>query len=55
MSPESVLCRVECDDKQVYDIKACINGTIVEINNKLIDNYELLTQSVSILDIFLNF
>ncbi len=47
VSPESVLCRIECEDQQIYDIKACIYGTIVEMNNKLIDNYKLLTQKVS--------
>jgi len=47
--PESVLCRIETEDKEIYDIKACINGTIVEINHKLIDNSDLLTEKVSIL------
>ena len=47
LCPESILCRITCDDNQVFGVKACINGTIVEINTKLIDNYDLLTQKVS--------
>jgi len=44
VSPESILCRIECNDNQVFDIKSCINGTIVEINARLLDNYDLLKQ-----------
>ena len=46
VNPNSILCRITCDDDQVFDVKACINGTIVEINTKLLDNFNILTEKV---------
>ncbi|CAG2164746.1 unnamed protein product [Oppiella nova] len=44
VTPESILCRIECKDNEVFDIKACINGTIVEMNTKLAQNHDLVKQ-----------
>ncbi|CAG2101014.1 unnamed protein product [Medioppia subpectinata] len=42
VNPGSILCRIQCADNEIFDIKACINGTIVEMNTKLIDDYDLV-------------
>lgn len=47
VNPNSVLCRITCNDNQHFDVKACINGTIVEINAKLLDDFDLLKQKVT--------
>ncbi|XP_054166016.1 protein Abitram-like [Oppia nitens] len=44
VSPESILCRIECENNETFDIKCCLNGTIVEINNNLLKDMDLIKQ-----------
>lgn len=44
LTPESVLCRLVCDDGAVYPVYSCIKGKLVEINENLLDNPNLLVE-----------
>lgn len=44
LSPDSVLCYVECSDGSNYPIYSCIKGKLVEINENLVADGNLLVQ-----------
>lgn len=46
VEPTSILCKVKCSDGSDYDLLSCVNGTIVEVNQKLLRNCDLLTSQV---------
>lgn len=44
LSPESILCYIECEDTTVYPVYSCIKGKLVEINENLVENPNLLVE-----------
>lgn len=36
------LCEVECDDGTSYTLRACVRGSLVEVNERLVQNPQLL-------------
>lgn len=44
----SLICSVICEDSTCYAMLAGINGTLVEVNEKLVTNPSLLRESVSL-------
>ncbi|XP_058794744.1 uncharacterized protein LOC131666254 [Phymastichus coffea] len=40
----SNLCRLTCDDGSIYVVKCCIIGKLVEVNERLVEDPELLKQ-----------
>lgn len=44
LKKESVLCTVKCSDECEYTLYSCIPGTLVEVNQRLIENPSLLTE-----------
>ncbi|XP_014204805.1 uncharacterized protein LOC106636804 [Copidosoma floridanum] len=44
MQKNSYLCRLTCSDGSVYMIRCCMNGKLLEVNEKLLENPELLKQ-----------
>lgn len=44
LTPDSILCYIECEDKSVYPVYSCIKGKLVEMNENLIENPQLLVE-----------
>ncbi|GBN88347.1 hypothetical protein AVEN_53730-1 [Araneus ventricosus] len=44
LSERSVLCSVKCSDDREYSLYSCISGTLVEVNEKLLENPNLLKE-----------
>lgn len=44
LSPDSVLCYVECSDGSNFPIYSCIKGKLVEINDNLVTDASLLVK-----------
>lgn len=42
LEPQSLLCRVDCEDGTSYEIYSCIKGLLVEINKNITENPQLL-------------
>ncbi|XP_044730044.1 protein Abitram [Chrysoperla carnea] len=42
LEPNSILCKIECEDGSVYNIYSCIKGKLVEINDNLSTDSSLL-------------
>ncbi|CCI41217.1 unnamed protein product [Albugo candida] len=40
--PTTILCRIRCHSGRVYEIPSCIRGALLEINERLVDQPELL-------------
>ncbi|GBN46789.1 Protein Simiate [Araneus ventricosus] len=44
LSERSVLCSVKCSGDREYSLYSCISGTLVEVNEKLLENPNLLKE-----------
>ncbi|GIY64673.1 protein Abitram [Caerostris darwini] len=44
LSEKSVLCTVKCSNECEYKIYSCVSGTLVEVNENLINNPNLLKE-----------
>lgn len=42
--PETNLCEISCDSGDVYAVRCCVKGTIVEYNTELADNPNLVME-----------
>ncbi|XP_059051718.1 protein Abitram [Achroia grisella] len=42
--PKSVICKVEYDDGESFDIPCCMKGTLIEVNEELVKHPELLKE-----------
>lgn len=42
LQPESIICRMTCTDGSCYVIRACIKAKLIEVNEKLIENPNLI-------------
>ena len=46
LNSESVLCKVTCENGGVYNIYAGIRGSLIEMNMNLLDNPNIINQSL---------
>ena len=46
LQDESPLCRVTCSDGSTHTIRACVNSSLIEVNQSLIDKPHLLQEKV---------
>lgn len=44
LTPESILCKLICEDGETYLVYSCIKGKLVEINENLMENPNLLVE-----------
>lgn len=42
MAPNSILCYITCDDGTKYSVYGCVKGKLIEINQNLLENFQLL-------------
>lgn len=42
LTPKSVVCKIEYNDGTSFDIPACMKGTLIEVNEELVNNPTLL-------------
>lgn len=47
LKPNSVLCKISCEDESIYSVVACIKSSLIEINKRLINNPQWLVTDVS--------
>ncbi|GLE06472.1 hypothetical protein PINS_up015719 [Pythium insidiosum] len=44
MLPETILCHIRCKSGASYAVRSCIRGTLLELNDALLDNPQLLQE-----------
>lgn len=42
----TMICRITCQDGQVFEVKAIIPGTLIEINERIVADPEILLKYV---------
>jgi hypothetical protein len=47
LKERSIICRIDCEDGSSHSVLSCVKGTLVEINNQLLETPQLLSQEVS--------
>jgi hypothetical protein len=44
--PQTILCHVHCASGKVYVLRSCVRGTLLEFNERLLDQPSLLLEKV---------